>query len=119
VAGTGEAQELPSREERDTTRHRDKVNIRSLDGHAAARSPPGTWQGESGADGAMFVSDDRGDSFGGVSYPGEPEAVVLAWAVADGTVVAGTNEGRLLVETAGGWKSSGTISAGIHSLCTA
>ncbi|MFT4947035.1 MAG: photosystem II stability/assembly factor-like uncharacterized protein, partial [Natronomonas sp.] len=154
MAGTGEAQELPSREERDTTRHRDKVNIRSLDGHAAApdrviagvevggvhvgddrgttwiengtacrtacitcscvargehvvscgdglyratdagrswtrpdgelshryfrealldegrlyaaaRSPPGTWQGESGADGAMFVSDDRGDSFGG------------------------------------------------------
>lgn len=84
---------------------------------AAARSSPGTWRGESGADAGLFVSEDDGESFGTVAYPGEPEEVVLAWGVVDGHVVAGTNEGRLLRETDGGWETSGRIQPGIRSLC--
>lgn len=84
---------------------------------AAARNAPGTWQGESGADAGLFVSDDDGDSFRHVSYPGEPQEVVLAWAVVDGRVVAGTNEGSVLRETADAWEAVGTLSTGIRSLC--
>lgn len=84
---------------------------------AAARSSPGTWSGESGADGALFVSGDDGATFTRESYPGEPEEVILAWAVANGTVVAGTNEGRVLLETDDGWATGGQVAAGIRSLC--
>ncbi len=85
---------------------------------AAARSSPGTWTGASGADGALFVSDDDGQQFETLSYPGEPLEVILAWAIVDDTVVAGTNDGRLLVETNDGWETGGHVPAGIRSLCT-
>jgi photosystem II stability/assembly factor-like uncharacterized protein len=85
---------------------------------AAARSSPGTWKGESGADGALFTSEDDGETFTRVSYPGEPQEVVLAWAVVNGTVIAGTNEGRVLLETDDGWETGGQVSARIRSLCT-
>ncbi|MFB6167826.1 MAG: WD40/YVTN/BNR-like repeat-containing protein [Haloferacaceae archaeon] len=83
---------------------------------AAAREPPGTWSGESGADGGLFVSDDGGESFSSVSYPGQPDEVVLAWAVDDGRVVAGTNEGRVIVNGGGTWETAGQISTEIRSL---
>jgi photosystem II stability/assembly factor-like uncharacterized protein len=84
---------------------------------AAARSSPGTWKGESGADGALFISEDDGATFTRASYPGEPREVVLAWAVVNGTVIAGTNEGRVLLEIDDGWETGGKVSAGIRSLC--
>jgi photosystem II stability/assembly factor-like uncharacterized protein len=84
---------------------------------AAARSSPGTWHGESGADAALFVSDDGGETFESESYPGEPQEVILAWAVADDRVVAGTNAGRVLAEGDDGWETVGRVDAGIRSLC--
>lgn len=83
---------------------------------AAARDPPGTWNGESGADGGLFVSETDGESFTSVPYPGQPQEVVLAWTVANGSVVAGTNEGRILLED-DGWETVGQVSAGVRSLC--
>jgi photosystem II stability/assembly factor-like uncharacterized protein len=85
---------------------------------AAARGPPGTWSGEAGADGGLFVSADGGDSFRSLPYPGQPEEVVLAWGVADGRPVAGTNEGRVLQGDAGGenWETVGGVPAGIRSV---
>ena len=84
---------------------------------AAARGPPPRWRGESGADGGLFVSDANGDSFESVPYPGEPQEVVLAWAVADGRVIAGTNDGRVLGNDGDGWETIGQVPPGIHSLC--
>jgi hypothetical protein len=45
--------------------------------------------------------------------------VILAWTVADGRVVAGTNEGRVLHEVDDTWETSGQLSTGIRSLCVA
>jgi hypothetical protein len=79
---------------------------------AAARDPPGTWRGESGADGGLFVSEDEGETFESVSYPGQPQEVVLAWTIAEGNVVAGTNEGRVLLEGNDGWETAGQVASG-------
>lgn len=84
---------------------------------AAARSSPSTWSGESGADGGLFVSDDNGATFTSVSYPGQPQEVILAWAITDGDVIAGTNEGRVLREDDETWETIGSVSAQIRSLC--
>ena len=84
---------------------------------AAARSSPGTWSGESGADAGLFISDDDGDSFRAVSYPGKPHEVVLAWAVVDDHVIEGTHDGRVLRETSGTWETVGQLPTGIRSLC--
>ncbi|MFB6301584.1 MAG: WD40/YVTN/BNR-like repeat-containing protein [Haloferacaceae archaeon] len=84
---------------------------------AAARSSPGTWSGDSGADAALFVSDDDGGTFSTPDYPGKPREVVLAWAVADDRVVAGTNDGRALVESNGEWETVGRLPSAIRSLC--
>jgi photosystem II stability/assembly factor-like uncharacterized protein len=82
---------------------------------AAARSSPGTWSGENGADAALFESDD-GESFERMAYPGGPEEVILAWAVADGVVLAGTNNGGVIQRTDVGWEDLGTLPAGVRSL---
>lgn len=92
---------------------------------AAARSSPGTWKGESGADAALFESTDRGQTLESVAYPFGPEEVVLAWTAHEddedssvgGTVVAGTNDGGVMVREDGEWVEGGRISAGIRSLC--
>ncbi|AGB33967.1 BNR repeat-containing glycosyl hydrolase [Natrinema pellirubrum DSM 15624] len=92
----------------------------ALDGRlyaAAARSSPGTWSGKNGADGILVESTDSGESLEAVSYPGEPEEVVLAWTAIDGTVLAGTNDGRLINRDANGmWTDAGQVPAGIRSL---
>lgn len=85
---------------------------------AAARGPPPSWRGESGADGGLFISDTDGDSFRSVSYPGEPQEVVLAWTIADGRVIAGTNDGRVLGRDGDSWETIGQVAPGIHSLCS-
>jgi photosystem II stability/assembly factor-like uncharacterized protein len=83
---------------------------------AAARGPPGTWQGSRGADAALFESTDGGDSFESVSYPGAPEEFVLAWAAHDDRVFAGTNDGRLLARESDGWTTLGHVPAAVRSL---
>nr|WP_245698686.1 glycosyl hydrolase [Halopelagius longus] len=84
---------------------------------AAARSPPGTWEGESGAAGGLFVSEDGGETFASVSYPGAPQEVIVAWTTADGRLIAGTNEGRVIGERGDEWETVGTVPAVIRSLC--
>ena len=84
---------------------------------AAARGPPPTWSGDSGADGALFMSDDDGETFVSPDYPGRPHEVVLAWTALDGSVLAGTNDGHVLIEADDGWTSIGRIQPGIRSLC--
>jgi photosystem II stability/assembly factor-like uncharacterized protein len=84
---------------------------------AAAQSSPGTWQGQDGADAALFESPDGGDSFEALDYPGRPEEVVLAWTTHDGEVVAGTNDGRIAVRDVDGWVETGQLPSGVSSLC--
>ncbi|WP_049933674.1 WD40/YVTN/BNR-like repeat-containing protein [Halarchaeum acidiphilum] len=84
---------------------------------AAARDPPGSWRGETGADGVLLESTDRGESFADVSYPGGPEEVVLAWTHDGESVYAGTNEGRLVRRSAdGAWTDAGRAPDGIRAL---
>ncbi|MFC4553312.1 MULTISPECIES: glycosyl hydrolase [Halorussus] len=83
---------------------------------AAARSSPGTWRGENGADAALFESTDEGDTLEPVAYPGEPEEVVLGWTAYDGQVVAGTNDGRVIVRSSDEWVDGGELPAGVSSL---
>lgn len=84
---------------------------------AAARSSPGTWSGDTGADAILVESTDFGETFEAVSYPGGPAEVILAWTQIDGNVVAGTNEGRLISRDADGtWTDAGQVPAGIRSL---
>lgn len=84
---------------------------------AAARSSPGTWSGENGADAILVESTDTGDTFEAISYPGGPEEVVLAWTAVDGTALAETNDGRFIRhELDGTWTDAGQIPAGIRSL---
>ncbi|AQL44766.1 glycosyl hydrolase (plasmid) [Halorientalis sp. IM1011] len=91
-----------------------------LDGRlyaAAARSSPGTWSGENGADAILVESTDTGETFDERSYPGGPAEVVLAWTAVDGEVVAGTNDGRLIRHEADGtWADAGHVPASIRSL---
>ncbi|PSP76817.1 glycosyl hydrolase [Halobacteriales archaeon QS_3_64_16] len=86
---------------------------------AAARGPPGSWSGESGADAALFESTDGGDTFEATDYPGGPEEFVLAWSAFDGRVLAGTNDGRVLVREDGVWETLGELPATVRSLTVA
>ncbi|WP_332900330.1 hypothetical protein [Haladaptatus sp. CMSO5] len=92
----------------------------TLDGRlyaAAARSSPGTWSGENGADAILVESTDTGETFETVPYPGSPEEVILAWTAVDGTVLAGTNDSRLISrDSDGAWIDAGQVPAGIRSL---
>ncbi|WP_433633763.1 WD40/YVTN/BNR-like repeat-containing protein [Halomicrococcus sp. NG-SE-24] len=84
---------------------------------AAARSSPGTWRGENGADAMLVESTDDGDTLETTSYPGGPDEVVLAWTAIDGDVLAGTNDGRIIRRDADGtWTDAGHVPAGIRSL---
>ncbi|WP_135536442.1 WD40/YVTN/BNR-like repeat-containing protein [Halostella pelagica] len=91
-----------------------------LDGRlyaAAARSSPGTWSGEGGADAILVESTDSGETIETVSYPGGPAEVILAWTAVEGDVLAGTNDGRLISRDEDGtWVDAGMIPAGIRSL---
>lgn len=52
-----------------------------------------------------------------MAYPGGPQEVVLAWAVANGQLIAGTNDGRVIVMSDETWETAGHVSPGIRSLC--
>jgi len=84
---------------------------------AAARSSPGTWRGENGAEAVLVESTDTGETFEERPYPGGPAEIILAWTVLDGDVVAGTNGGRLIHrEPDGTWADAGQVPASIRSL---
>ena len=85
--------------------------------HCGSLKLTGTWSGENGADGILVESTDTGEAFEAISYPGEPEEVVLAWTALDGAVLAGTNDGRLISRDSDGtWTDVGQVPAGIRSL---
>jgi len=92
----------------------------AFDGHlyaAAARGSPGTWRGEGGTDAILVESTDGGDTLEPVAYLGGPAEVVLAWTERGGRVLAGTNDGRLVVRgDDGAWTDAGTVPPGIRSL---
>ena len=94
----------------------------ALDGRtyaAAARNSPGTWSGVDGADAILVESTDTGETLETVSYPGGPEEVVLAWTAVGGTVLSGTNDGRLISrDSDGSWNDAGQVPAGIRSLAS-
>ncbi|WP_254544980.1 WD40/YVTN/BNR-like repeat-containing protein [Halomarina pelagica] len=84
---------------------------------AAARSSPGTWSGEGGADAILVESTDSGETLETVSYPGGPAEIILAWTVVDGRVLAGTNDGKLISRDSDGmWTDAGQVPEGIRSL---
>jgi photosystem II stability/assembly factor-like uncharacterized protein len=84
---------------------------------AAAAGSPNTWPDGAGA--AIFeaeAGDDRLEPVGA----GDRDDVVLSWAVADGTVYAGTSSERLLRRDDGGWTHVGDLPVngrGVRSLC--
>jgi photosystem II stability/assembly factor-like uncharacterized protein len=83
---------------------------------AAARGPPGTWSGESGADAAIFESTDDNNTFDSIAYPGGPEEFVLAWTVLDGRVLAGTSGGRVFARESDDWETLGEVPTTVRSL---
>lgn len=69
-------------------------------------SPPAT----------LFESQDGGETFETVAYPGEPDEFVVAWTALDGRVLAGTTAGRVIAREDDGWITLGTVPAGVRSL---
>lgn len=90
---------------------------------SGARVTPGSWDGQDGAQAALFESADGGDAFDSVSYPGQPTEVVLSWAVDDGRVYGGTgtrayDEGRVVRRDAEGWREVDRFPANVYSLAS-
>lgn len=83
---------------------------------AATMGPSTTWRGPDGAEGALFESDDRGETLRSVPYSGEGTEAVLAWASDGSRVFAGTDRGRVLVRQGGEWHQWASVPAGIRSL---
>lgn len=83
-----------------------------------ARGPPGEWGDPEGADGVLLRFDGDWSGFERVAYPGEPETMVSAWAVDDGDLIAGTNDGRLLRRGSSGWRTIGSTDGRIRSLAS-
>lgn len=78
--------------------------------------PSTTWRGPDGAEGALFESDNRGETFRSVPYPGAGTEAVLAWASDGSRVFAGTDRGRVLVRENEDWQQRASIPAGVRSL---
>lgn len=83
---------------------------------AATMGPSTTWRGPEGAEGALFESEDRGETLEAMPYPGEGTEAVLAWASDGSRVFAGTDRGRVLVREDGQWREWTGLPAGIRSL---
>lgn len=92
-----------------------------------ARSHPGDWDGDRGADAALYrfrldappagEPAERGVAVDAVAYPGEPREVVLSGANLDGRLVAGTNDGRLLRRADDGWTTASVLDSGSQVRC--
>lgn len=94
---------------------------------AAATSSPGNWDGKHGANAVLLKSDNLGDTFTHVPYPGGPEEIILSWAVVDNRVIAGTMaqdwdkdgtaEARVLEQRNDGtWRTVCSVPAGVVSI---
>lgn len=89
---------------------------------AAQTHPPtlpiGTSYRKRDMNASLFESTDGGDSFERKPYPGAPDEFVYAWTAADGRVLAGTTEGRLIIRESGRWTTLGHVPNWIRSLST-
>lgn len=76
-----------------------------------ARSHPPVWNGENGADAALYRLDlsERAPIVEQEPYPGESEEVALSGTVTPVGPVVGTNNGHVLFRTDDGWKRTGEI----------
>lgn len=68
------------------------------------------------ASGLLLASPNAGRDWTAESYPGREEAFPLAWTVHEDTVLAGTNDGRVLARTADGWRTTASVPATVRSL---
>lgn len=82
---------------------------------AAAIGPPAEWNGERGADAALFRSADDGETVETATYPGEPEELILSWASHGDRIVAGTNAGRV-ISGPDHWETAGMVPAAVRSV---
>lgn len=86
-----------------------------------ARSHPGVWYGEKGADAALYkVAFSRGEfDIQQVPYDGEAEEVVIDGTGYQGELIAGTNKGRLLRrrENRDIWKTTKELGSDIEIRC--
>lgn len=67
-------------------------------------------------DARLFESNDSGESFEKVAYPGEPEEFVYAWASGRQKLCAGTTGGRIMVREQGSWSSVAHVPEWVRSL---
>lgn len=68
------------------------------------------------ASGLLLASTDAGREWTGEQYPGSEDAFVLAWAVGGDTLLAGTNDGRVLARADDGWRTAASVPATVRSL---
>ena len=85
--------------------------------YAGVHTRPGTWA--SGGGPAILAYHLDTETVERVADPAEPShAFVVAWASADGRILAGTNTGQLLRREDGRLKAAGAVPAGIRSIAT-
>lgn len=68
------------------------------------------------ASGLLLASNSNGRRWATEPYPGSEDAFVLAWAELDGGLLAGTNDGRLLVRRDDEWETATTVPGTIRSV---
>lgn len=105
--------------------------------YCASHTRPSYWRqdGRNSADTAMFESEDLGDTWEQVSFPGEPHELAMGWAVFKDQPVAGlgrfgtleegefyttgsvNDNGRLIRRSADGtWEEVGNVAHNIHAM---
>ena len=83
--------------------------------YAGAHSKPGTWNTNGGP--ALLECHLDRETFERVPYPGEAEnEFIIAWSVENGSVLAGTNTGRVLRRDDDRWTSRGNVPSPLRSL---
>jgi photosystem II stability/assembly factor-like uncharacterized protein len=68
------------------------------------------------AGGLLLASRDGGRNWTAEPYPDDDNSYPLAWAVDDGTLLTGTDEGSVLAREADGWQAVATVPSTIRSL---
>lgn len=93
---------------RETTVH-DGVLYAGAQDRAAARY-------DDDAGGLLLASRDAGRDWETEPYPGDDASYPLAWTDASGRLLAGTNDGRVLVREDGSWRQVAAAPVGVRSL---
>lgn len=70
----------------------------------------------SGANGALWSTDDMGRSFKRERYPDEPDDYISGWAVRDNDVFASSTMGRITVRKIDGWETFAEVPEWIRSM---